>query len=289
MAKYQFKSSVFEFCHFSEYLQAYFLDRKKSNSYTIDKFSADTGLARANLWRIIEDKAPLNERAKSFAIAKAIGMTADERQYFEALIDFNQSESSHEALDRLDTLIELLPKKYMETFVARFGIFPHWLTQAIKEIVQMSSFDGSYLNLSRKFRFEVHSHEIKRALEVLLQNNIIKKVEKNTFESTNNFDSIRMNVGTNEFEKKFAKKAVYALQSKQLDLAYAASNHFDLEHCYMVNHTISLPSDKIGEFEKLILIFKSEIETLMKKYPSNQANQVIQINTSMLPLTDVLD
>ena len=77
--------------------------------------------------------------------------------------------------------------------------------------------------------------------------------------------------------------------SKQLDLAYAASNHFDLEQCYMVNHTISLPSDKIGEFEKIILMFKSEIETLMKKYPSNQANQVIQINTSMLPLTDVLD
>ena len=114
-------------------------------------------------------------------------------------------------------------------------------------------------------------------------------MEKNTYESTNNFDSVTMNTETNEFEKKFAKKAVYALQSKQLDLAYAASNHFDLEQCYMVNHTISLPSDKIGEFEKIILMFKSEIETLMKKYPSNQANQVIQINTSMLPLTDVLD
>lgn len=286
MKKFRLENSIYEFCHFRDFLELYYKTRKTDEGFNFDKFEEETGLARANLWRIIEGKAQLNDRSKTFKLCEVFGFDKAERRFFETLVDFNQSQSAQEAMDRLETLLELLPVDYYQGLVAKYSLVPWWLSQTMLEVAQMKDFDGSFLNLAKRFHFDVTPAELKRSLEVLLQNGILKKVAKGKYEANTDLHLDMKVDGASQGQEEFAKKAVLALQCKQIEMIQSAADKLDYSKAYIINHTISLPNEKIPELEKLILNFRDEVQAFMTRYPSEETDQVVQLNTSLIPLME---
>lgn len=284
MKSYKHPQSIYEFCHYTDYLGAYYHTRKKIEGFNLDQFTEDTGFARANLWRLVEGKAALTDRSKIFHLCEYLNLERMERRYFEALVDFHNSSSGLEALDRLEVLIELLPPSYYGTFVGQFAIYPWWLTQVMREVVQMPEFDGSFMNYAKYFKQPVTPAEVKQAVEVLVKNGALEKVSRTEYRIQEEIPVFTMDQGNTDNEREFARKAVFALQCKQLEIVQNAASSFDVERCYMVNHTVSLDSEKLPELEKLVLNFRDQVQEFMRTHPSKDSNMVVQLNTSLVPL-----
>lgn len=284
MKHHDLEISIYEFCHFRDFLRCYYQTRKKEEGFNFDKFEEETGLARANLWRIIEGQAQLNDRSKTFKLCEVIGFDKAERHFFETLVDFNQSQSAQEAMDRLETLLELLPVDYYQGLVARYGLVPWWLSQTMRDVALMKNFDGSFLNLAKKFHFDVTPAELKRSIEVLLQNGVLKKISKGKYEANVSIDQEEVEDISSGGQGEFTRKAIAALKYRQVEMIQQSVDKLDCSEVSILNHTLSLPHEKLPELESIILNFRDEVESFMASYTHEETNQVVQLSTSLIPL-----
>lgn len=279
-----FSQSIFRYCDFRDFITDYFQYRKKEEGLTLDQFAHDTEMTRANIWRLMEGGSPLKDHSKLFKLSQYMGLSQEERRYFQTLAQFNQSDSAVEALDSLESLMDQLPREHIDSFVGQFGIYPWWLTLAVFELVQMESFSGSLQNIAKRFQFPVSTNNLKKALEILETNGYLVRQSKMNYEAQEEQLHFHMAQGVTERERAFARKAVFALQCKQLEISHNAADSFDPESCYMITHTLAIDEAKVEELESLILEFRDRIQAFMKENPSSQANRIYQLNTSLITL-----
>lgn len=267
-------------------MKDYFALRKESS----EKFSFtvavnETGLAKSTIWRIMEGEIPLTERSKIMTFAKMFGLDRQERRFFEHLVDFNQAQTGEDALERLEYLMEALPDDQQDVFIAKFASLPWWLTQAMREIAQMDNWDGSFMSLSDAFYPDVSPNEMKKALSILENNHQIEKIGKGKYVTPEVVNHINLRLCEDDDQRDFVRKAVMALQCKQLELIQDAANEFDINRCLMINHTVSVPEDAVPELQELIKGFRNQIGEIMQRYPSSETNQIFQISSAMTALT----
>lgn len=286
MSKFQNTLNVYSYCQFRTYMKDYFALRKESSEkFSLTVAVKETGLAKSTIWRIMEGEIPLSERSKIMIFSKMFGFNRDERRFFEHLVDFNQAQTGEDALERLEYLMESIPDDQQDVFVARFASVPWWLTQAMREIAQMDNWDGSFMSLSEAFYPETTPNEMKKALSILEQNGHIEKVGKGKYITPEVINRVNLSKAKTEDEIDFARKAVMALQCKQLELIQDAANEFDLDRCLMINHTVSIPEEAVPELQDLIKGFRDQIGEVMSKYPSSGTNQIFQISSAMTAIT----
>jgi len=97
-----------------------------------------------------------------------------------------------------------------------------------------------------------------------------------------------MNHGESSHQANFARRALFALQSKQLNLIKEASDKFDHNKSYMVHHTFAIPFNELKKVESLLLKQRQEIVEFMNRYHSRDCDQVVQVSSCFVPLTEPL-
>lgn len=286
MSKFHNTLNIYQYCQFKTYMKDYFALRKESSEkFSLTVAVKETGLAKSTIWRIMEGEIPLTERSKIMIFAKMFGFDRQERRFFEHLIDFNQSVTGEDALERLEYLMDAIPDDQQDVFVARFASMPWWLTQAMREIAQMDNWDGSFMSLTDAFYPNVTPNEMKKALSILEANHQIEKQGKGKYVTPEVIGRVNLSNAQTEDEIDFARKAIMALQCKQLELIQDAANEFKLDRCLMINHTVSVPETAVPELQELIKGFRDQIGEVMAKYPSSETNQIFQISSAMTAIT----
>lgn len=83
--------SVYAFKSYRDYLQAWYLAKKESGEFSYEKFSDLVGLKSRSFFKLVIDGKRDLTSELIFRTAKALGLDGDEHQYFEWLVQENQS------------------------------------------------------------------------------------------------------------------------------------------------------------------------------------------------------
>jgi uncharacterized protein (TIGR02147 family) len=168
---------IFEYTNFRSYLKDFYEFKKKSREgYTFRDFSAQAGMNSSSwLMHLIKGTKNLSNET-TLKVAKVLGLTYEESQYFELLVHFTQSKSNDVrdyfykkmlAFKRTLNIVELRDEQY--------DYYTKWYHPVVRSLVSKVAFGDNYAQLARKLVPRITAAEAKKSVQLLERLGLIKK------------------------------------------------------------------------------------------------------------------
>ena len=203
-----------------------------------------------------------------------LNLSQKEADYFESLVQFNQSASLAEKNRYYRKLISFRDPQSKIVGQDRFEYYSKWYYSAIQELLFFHDFRGDYPSLSKKVYPPIRVYEAMEVIKLLEKLEFIRKDAQGFYrplESTLKKDA--------SFKSLFAVNYLRA----GMELGVAALEFFPKEERHISGMTLSFSES----FRKLAIIeienFRNRLLTLMEE--DSHPEKVHQLNLQFFPLT----
>jgi uncharacterized protein (TIGR02147 family) len=233
-------------------------------SFSLRKWSKAMGMSsHAHLVMILQGKRSLTLKQVPF-FSKGMNFSSPERLYFQALIQFENADTSEEKdLCRL-WLSEANPGGHFHVReVDEYIVIAHWVHMAILAMTDNKGFCGTAEEIHRKLGKKVSVAEIRSALERLRALNLVREDNGKllcTYERVTTKDDVA-NRGAREYHKQVAKLAIDAIEQQSV------------EEREFQSFAVSVPHDKIGLAKEMIRKFRTQFFEAMTSEPGDEVYQ----------------
>lgn len=269
---------VNSYLNYREFLNDFFVEKKKSHpDFSHRSFMMKAGLSSpSHLKMIIDGKRNLTNKTIPKYI-KALGVTSKkEIEYFNLLVQYNQTSSAEEKTSLLERILQIKNKKNLTPLEEKQYMFlSQWHYVAIFVLVDMKDFQASSEWINQKLRKKVSPKQIEKALSDLVDLNLIQKDAKRGFIQTSGAlsteDEIK-NTAIHNYHKNMIELASHSLMTDGLD-----SREFN-------GATLPIPKDKLPILKEKIREFRKEINQLASSF--EDPDEVYQLNVQFFPLTE---
>ncbi|RYZ91488.1 MAG: TIGR02147 family protein [Proteobacteria bacterium] len=270
---------IFDYNDFRIYLSDFYNERKSKNiSYSHRVFARQAGLSSpSHLHMIIKGQRNLSLKTIE-KFSDGIKLTVKEREYFQLLVQFNQSTDLQMKAKFFSEMIALKAstKKLHRLEKEKFDFLSKWYVVAIYVLIDLKDFSPDPLWIVKKLAGRITVAQAKEALNVLLKLDMIVSDPELGW-------SQRSGAVTVADDTKSI--AVFNYHQAMIRLASEALNKSNLTDREMNGATIAIPKDKLSEIKDRIREFRMEINQLASSYSC--PDEVFQLNIQLFPLTEL--
>lgn len=173
--------NLFNYDDFRKFLNDYFIEQKKLQVIFSHRFfAAKAGFSSSSYClNVIRGRFKLTSNSID-KIAKAIDLEPLQKNFFEALVKYNQAEQ----IDKRESAWEKIAsiRKQIKTSpitTREQAYFSKWYNPVIRELVVNSNWDGDYIKLARLVEPQISTDEARNAVKNLLEWGLIHETTIN--------------------------------------------------------------------------------------------------------------
>jgi uncharacterized protein (TIGR02147 family) len=264
---------IYDYSDYRLLLRDLYVERKKKDPKFSYRFMATrAGFKSAGFFtQIIQGKTNISIRT-ALSLATVFKMRAFEVEFFESLVNYNQSKNQADKQHYFQRIISLKRAKLKTLDEGQYLLFTKWYYLAVRELLGIMPFKDEYKELANAILPRITPAEAKEAVKVLEQLNLIRKNPYGIYE--------RLDAALTTGDQ-WNSIAI----TETLDLAKASYARVDKE--FRAHSTLTLCISN-GEFRWI----KGELGNLRKKILEMAKNapnpdRVYQINFNVFPLSSV--
>jgi len=271
---------VFAFLDHRDYLREWFeAKRKIVRTFSYRVFARKAGFAsHAFLSEVIQGRRNLSEDSVDKCI-HALGLAGDAAIYFQHLVRYGQESHLDRRRDFLSDLLRLQATQQIERVAgSQSEYFAHWLHVALREVAVFGGFGSDWKAMAGFFKTPVTPDEAREGVELLLRLGLLRQTDDGRLD----YSCPRLTPGDIDVA------TVAALKRQMLLLAVDQLGRPEAPDAHVSSVTLSVSRDKLGRIREILDRTRRELlaETGTDDIP---ADQVLQINLQMVPLTASLE
>lgn len=266
--------SVFDYLDYRDFLQDYYNDRKKNDAYFSYRFmGARVHLHASHLIRILQKQRHITLKSIP-GFAGLCKMSLREREYFEALVNFNKAKSETQAKSAFERLLSLSSLDKRQLRADQYELFQHWYYGAIQVLFSFVPFKDDYAALAKRLSPPISVHQAKKAVALLERLDLIRRNCNGYFELSDQF------VTTGD---KWKSLAARVFQHETIRLADESLDRHAKELRDISTVTIGITKKDLPLLRETIAEFRQSLLRIAKD--GDAPDDVYQFNVQLFPLT----
>lgn len=204
--------SVFNYTNYREFLRDFYKSKKQENSgfsYTI--IARKVGFKSTGFFtQIINGQTNISQSIIT-SFAKFMGLNRRESEYFELIVNYDQSKTQQEKIVYLDRLQKYRNPKIRVLSTAYQELYRQWYYLAVRDLLSVCKFDGDFIKLARMMEPAITGSQAREAIKLLEDLQLIIKTDSSEYKLQ---DSL-LSSGISDKEKNIAIVS-FALQMLEL-------------------------------------------------------------------------
>jgi uncharacterized protein (TIGR02147 family) len=270
---------VFSFLDHRDFLKEWFeTKRTLSKAFSYRTFAKKAGFAsHAFLSEVIQGRRNLSTESAEKCLP-ALSISGEAARYFLILVRYGQETHLDKRQDLLSELLRLQASRAIERVTGEQSeYFTHWLHLAVREIAVFSRLESAE-EMAAFLRPAAKPDEVQRALDLLERLQLIKRVSRGKWE----YAFPRLTPGD------VPPEIVRSLKRQMMLLAHDRIDQPPSPDTHLSSVTISVSRKRLSRVWEILERTRREIlsETATDDDP---ADQVVQVNLQMFPLTSSLE
>jgi len=266
---------VFRYTDYREFLRAYYALRKtRKPGISLRAFSRRAGLKSPNYLKLVIDGDRNLTSGLALRFAEAAGLHGEGIEYFCALVAFNQSKSAKERELQFTRLREF--RRYRQTHkldVAQEAYHAHWYIPAIRELCARADFVDDPKWIAKTLLPSITPTQARRAIATLCALGLLVRDERGR---------LRQADPLIETQDVPLGHQVVRYHREMMRLASESLERVPREEREIASLTLCISQRAMREL-------KTELERieqqLLQRFPSEDAERVVQVNFQMFPLS----
>jgi len=271
---------VFGFLDHRDYLRDWFeAKRKIVRTFSYRVFARKAGFAsHAFLSEVIQGRRNLSDDSVDKCIL-ALGLAGDAASYFHLLVRYGQETHLDRRHDLLSDLLRMQAAQHVQRVAgSQSEYFTSWLNVALREVAVFGGFGDDAQAMAGFFKPSVSPEEVREGLDLLRRLELVRPAPEGGYE----YSCPRLTPGNID------PATVAALKRQMLLLAVDQLGRPETPDAHISSVTVSVSRDKLPRIREILDRTRRELlaETATDTLP---ADQVLQINLQMVPLTESLE
>ncbi|OGS37469.1 MAG: hypothetical protein A2293_11090 [Elusimicrobia bacterium RIFOXYB2_FULL_49_7] len=266
---------LFDYVDYREFLKDYYEFKKLTQAgFSHRYFLAKAGLKGPNFLKNVIDRKKSLSSISIPQFAKALELNKKESEYFAALVLFNQAKQISRKQFYFNQLSEFATQSNAQQIQKnQMAYFSNWYNVVVREFIHCNFFTGDFEALAHALYPQITPRQAEKAVDLLLELNLIRKDNDNVFRLTSNI----MTTGP-----EIKSMGVREYHRNMIEISKQAIDDIPLEKRYYRTITGSFSEDT---FEKIKLEVDSARRKILALIESDQGpRKVFQINMQLFPL-----
>ena len=268
--------SVFTFINYREFLRAYFEELKRTQEFFSYRYlERVSGLSRSYFKLLIDGKCNLSYTATTM-LAKSLGLSKKEINYFKTLVLYNQAQSDDEKDRYFDQILELRPRTAIEGITPdQYEFFTKTYFVEIHQLAALPGFKADPAWICKNLRRHLKPKQIQQALEVLERLGLLarnSRGELEYFDTTLATPTHAESMDIFNYHRQLLNEAKEAIVTAPYD-------EWDVGTV-----TIPMPKEILPEVMDRLKKCREDIADLVNRGAKNY-HEVFQVNMQMFPIS----
>lgn len=277
--------SIYEYSDYRELLKDHYDEQKTLHpGFSFRVLSQRAGVASSAFFKlVIEGKRNLTKQSV-LKVATALKLDADQSEYFENLVFFNQAETVLEKNRFFDKLVQAQRKRPQAPILNhQYNYFAEWWHPVVRELVVMPGLaqgKGSLAaepdveRIARLLRPAISAKQVQASLELLLRLGFLKRGAGGKLEQTE--PTIGTGPSVNDIQ-------VLNYQIQVLKLSLEAFDRMGPTERYHSSTTFGISKSNFDLFLGKIRAFKGQLQEFARADANPE--QVVMLNIGFFPLS----
>jgi uncharacterized protein (TIGR02147 family) len=271
------KPNLFAYDDYRKYLVDVFAFLKETKrGFSFRFFSREAGFASPNFLQLVM-KGKRNLTSESVPkFARALKLGKAEAEFFDALVFFNQADTSEEKTRFYTRMTR--SRRYREVHQLekdQFRYFSRWFYAAVRELLLLPDFREEPDWIARKLYPSITAREAQEALELLLELRLAER------DAGGGLRQVERTVSSGAEVRSLAVKNFHKemLKNAALTLDRVPPAERDVSGAMM-----AIPEARVGELKEAVARFRKEILAMAASF-GEPADRLYQLNLQLFPLS----
>jgi uncharacterized protein (TIGR02147 family) len=266
---------IFEYTDYHFFFRDHYNFRKsQKKSFSFRYLARHVDVSASMLAAVINGKRRISH-AMAEKFAALFKLTARERDYLLALVDFEKAKThadKNEAFSRIVRLRGQSKLKFLDT--DQYEYYSHWYHSAIRELISLPSFKEDPAWIAEKLLPPISKTEAQRSLQLLQRLSLVRRDENGKLQQTDKAISSEYEIHT---------LALRNFSQEMLDRAKESLETVPVELREISGVTLGISAQAIDRIKQRIRMFKEDIIAMVVD-DKTESSDVYQLNVQFFPL-----
>lgn len=277
---------IVEYLDYRVYMQEFYEERKRTSAFTWREFSKLSGFASSGYLKLVCDGKTRLRGAGAESVAKAMGLTGFQQDYFCRMVEFCDAQTNEEKQAAYGEMCRLADANKVRILGGEaYSYFSSWINPTLRELAPIMP-GAKPLEMARVLCPSVPAADVRYSLDQMVQMGLLKKIE-----SAGEVSYVQTDVGINPVDNQDHKAAlnvaVRSMQKQFARLAADSLDEFDGSERNLSGITMGLDRAAYERVAKEMAEFRRKIESIVSEV--KDYDRVYRINLQMFPLTRKLE
>ena len=217
---------LFDYDDFRKFMQDYFEEQKKMRSVFSHRFFAAKAGFSSSSYCLNVIRGRFNLTPKSIEkISKAMDFEPLQKEYFEALVQYNQAQQVDERDQAWKQILQIRKQiEFTHVTTREQAYFSKWYYPVIRELAADSQWHGDYRVLARSLTPQITTEEARDAVKNLLEWGLLRKLDDGRYVQTSQMlDAAEIPpIALRQIRREYIQHAIGAVESMPKDVRFAA-------------------------------------------------------------------
>lgn len=217
---------LFDYDDFRKFMQDYFEEQKKMRSVFSHRFFAAKAGFSSSSYCLNVIRGRFNLTPKSIEkISKAMDFDPLQKEYFEALVQYNQAQQVDERDQAWKQILQIRKQiEFTHITTREQAYFSKWYYPVIRELAADTQWHGDYRVLARSLTPQITTEEARDAVKNLLEWGLLRKRDDGRYVQTSQMlDAAEIPpIALRQIRREYIQHAIGAVESMPKDERFAA-------------------------------------------------------------------
>ena len=216
---------LFDYDDFRKFMQDYFEEQKKMRSVFSHRFFAAKAGFSSSSYCLNVIRGRFNLTPKSIEkISKAMDFEPLQKEYFEALVQYNQAQQVDERDQAWKQILQIRKQiEFTHITTREQAYFSKWYYPVVRELAVESEWNGDFRVLARSLIPQITTEEAREAVKNLLEWGLLKKVGERYERVSQMLDASEIPpIALRKIRREYIQHAIGAVESMLKDERFAA-------------------------------------------------------------------
>ena len=217
---------LFDYDDFRKFMQDYFDEQKKLRAVFSHRFFAAKAGFSSSSYCLNVIRGRFNLTPKSIEkISKAMDFEPLQKEYFEALVQYNQAQQVDERDQAWKQILQIRKQiEFTHITTREQAYFSKWYYPVIRELAADTQWHGDYRVLARSLTPQIATEEARDAVKNLLEWGLLRKLDDGRYVQTSQMlDAAEIPpIALRQIRREYIQHAIGAVESMPKDERFAA-------------------------------------------------------------------
>lgn len=267
--------TIFEYMDYRKFLQDFYEESKaKKRYFSYRYFAQKAGLNAPILLKMVIDGKRNLSRKSIDKFIKGTDLREKEALFFRNLVLFNQAKTALEKYEHysvLQALTKQVPQHLMEE--DHFEYFDKWYYSVIREGICHYNYKDDWEKVAASVTPSITADQAKEAVDWLLNNGLIRRTGKGTYEQVQKAITTRSEVRS---------IVIRNFNRQMIKLAGDSLDAFNVKQRYATGITVGITSEAYDMLVAEIEAFRDRVVQIADRVVGH--DKVCQVNIQLFPL-----